>query len=292
MTRLFLTILLASFIFTGCLKGEDRLQPEDVTFQLEGYIDLEGASFSDGAAKEVALEESLKVLEERSQAVSSGLTSFEKGEEPGRFIVSADQDVDRKELAWLLTTPGMLDFRVVSDADTVKLEELIVRFRGEGQEPFDEEREEFVPELLKSLSPGTVPLFTAKGGNFMKRGALEEVMVVGDESLLGTGPELKKVKLFEQDHGFLMVSFSFADVHVNDWARVTRENIGKKIAIIFDNLILNAPVVMSEIPGGSCQITMGDTGEEEAKSFALLLRTRPLKYPVKIVEERAIGPSR
>ncbi|MGH8820410.1 MAG: protein translocase subunit SecD, partial [Rhodoferax sp.] len=75
---------------------------------------------------------------------------------------------------------------------------------------------------------------------------------------------------------------------------VTRENIGKRMAIILfeqgKGQVVTAPVIRSEIGGGRVQIS-GRMNAVEASDTALLLRSGSLAAPMNIVEERTIGPS-
>lgn len=74
------------------------------------------------------------------------------------------------------------------------------------------------------------------------------------------------------------------------WARITGANIDKRIAIILDDRIYSAPTVQSKIIGGSSQIT-GMSSSEEARVLQIVLKAGALKAPVKIIEERIVGPS-
>ncbi len=74
------------------------------------------------------------------------------------------------------------------------------------------------------------------------------------------------------------------------WARLTKENIGKQIAIVLDNYVYSYPVVQAEIRGGRSSIT-GDFTIEEAKDLANVLKSGKLPAPAKIIEEAVIGPS-
>lgn len=76
----------------------------------------------------------------------------------------------------------------------------------------------------------------------------------------------------------------------SDWARITGANINKRIAIVLDNVIYSAPVVRSKITGGNSQIE-GMANVQEAKLLEIVLKAGALPAPVKIIEERSIGPS-
>ena len=74
------------------------------------------------------------------------------------------------------------------------------------------------------------------------------------------------------------------------WARMTRENIGRCIAIVLDNYVCSAPRVNSEINGGNSQIT-GDFTVEEAKDLANVLESGKLPAPARIISETVVGPT-
>ncbi|MEJ2355430.1 MAG: protein translocase subunit SecD, partial [candidate division WOR-3 bacterium] len=75
------------------------------------------------------------------------------------------------------------------------------------------------------------------------------------------------------------------------WAQITGANVERQIAIVLDGIVKSAPVVRERIPNGRSQITMGDATMEEAKTLAIILKAGALPAPLKVVEERSIGPS-
>jgi len=75
-----------------------------------------------------------------------------------------------------------------------------------------------------------------------------------------------------------------------DWARITGNNIDKRISIILDGVVFSAPTVRSKITGGRSQIENIGT-LEEAKLLEIVLKAGALPAPVEIIEERVIGPS-
>lgn len=76
----------------------------------------------------------------------------------------------------------------------------------------------------------------------------------------------------------------------SDWARITGANINKRIAIVLDNVVYSAPNVRNKITGGNSQIE-GMANVQEAKLLEIVLKAGALPAPVKIIEERSIGPS-
>jgi preprotein translocase subunit SecD len=86
------------------------------------------------------------------------------------------------------------------------------------------------------------------------------------------------------------VSLSFDARGARLFERITGDNVGKKLAIVLDNNVSSAPVIQDRISGGRAQIT-GYFTMDEAKDLSIVLRAGALPAPVKILEERTVGPS-
>jgi preprotein translocase subunit SecD len=86
------------------------------------------------------------------------------------------------------------------------------------------------------------------------------------------------------------VSLSFNARGARLFERITGENIDKRLAIVLDNNVYSAPVIRDRIAGGRAQIT-GRFTMDEARDLAIVLRAGALPAPVKILEERTVGPS-
>jgi len=95
---------------------------------------------------------------------------------------------------------------------------------------------------------------------------------------------------FDQMTNRPMVLMYMSSDGAERWAKITGANIGKRIAIVLDGEVYSAPVVRSKITGGSSQIE-GMANVEEAKLLQIVLKAGALKAPVKIIEERVVGPS-
>ncbi|MCD8136098.1 MAG: protein translocase subunit SecDF [Parabacteroides gordonii] len=86
------------------------------------------------------------------------------------------------------------------------------------------------------------------------------------------------------------VSMSMNAEGAKAWARLTKENIGKSIAIVLDDMVYSAPNVNDEITGGRSSIT-GHFTPEEAKDLANVLKSGKMAASVHIVQEDVVGPS-
>jgi preprotein translocase subunit SecD len=145
------------------------------------------------------------------------------------------------------------------------------------------------PGAIEAALNGQVPfgsdLFTERGGNpvLVRR----QVVLTGD-------------RINDAQPGFDQRTSEPA-VHVNldgtgarIFKEVTRENVGKRMAIVLVEKgkaeVITAPVIREEIGGGRVQIS-GRMTTREANDVALLMRAGALAAPMEIVEERTIGPS-
>ncbi|MDR0799472.1 MAG: protein translocase subunit SecD, partial [Dysgonamonadaceae bacterium] len=95
---------------------------------------------------------------------------------------------------------------------------------------------------------------------------------------------------FRQNSSEAEVSMSMNSEGAKTWARLTRENIGKCIAIVLDNRVYSYPKVNDEITGGRSSIT-GHFSSEEAKDLANVLKSGKMPAPAYIVQEDVVGPS-
>ena len=86
------------------------------------------------------------------------------------------------------------------------------------------------------------------------------------------------------------VSMTMNAEGANVWARMTKDNIGRQIAIVLDGMVYSYPNVQSEIAGGSSQIT-GNFTLEEAEDLANVLKSGKLPAPATIIQEQVVGPS-
>jgi len=123
-----------------------------------------------------------------------------------------------------------------------------------------------------------------------KTGAVHKVPYVIKDKTLMTGDALKdaRVKLDQNNRPFVGLSLHPAGARL--FEQVTTENTGKRLAIILDNNIYSAPVIRQPISGGEA-IIEGRFSMEEARDLAIVLRAGSLPAPIKILEERTVGPS-
>ena len=140
-------------------------------------------------------------------------------------------------------------------------------------------------------------LFSNSSRTFLNDfGEEEEVYIVyhlvNNAELTGGVIEDAQVRLSQSGvtAGQPIVQMEMSSAGSREWARITGANIKKRIAIILDKKVHMAPVINSQIFGGSTVIE-GLDSVEEAEDIAIVLRAGALPVPVTIIEERIVGPS-
>ena len=109
----------------------------------------------------------------------------------------------------------------------------------------------------------------------------KRVMVSGDR-LTHAAPQL------DQQKGSWVVTFRFDSVGSREFGNVTKENVGRRFAVVLDNKVITAPVIEGPILGGSGQIE-GNFTPASAQNLSVLLNAGALPAPLKILEERTVG---
>jgi len=121
-----------------------------------------------------------------------------------------------------------------------------------------------------------------------KEGSTEHYAV--EHKIALDGAALKDARAsYEHDTNRPMILFELNHQGAKEFAKISRENIGRPLAIVLDGKVLTAPTIQSVIPNGRGQIT-GQFTSDDTATLAALLRAGALPAPLKVVEERSIGP--
>ena len=135
-----------------------------------------------------------------------------------------------------------------------------------------------------SLSGGRAPLgytlMTGSKGEESLQYVVKNKVEVSGEMLTNAGVD---------SQGEAKVTFSLDAIGARKFAEVTQKNIGRPFAIILDNQVVSAPVIQSVIPGGRGEIT-GRFSLPEARNLVILLRAGALPAPLRVLEEKTVGP--
>ncbi len=116
----------------------------------------------------------------------------------------------------------------------------------------------------------------------------KEYMILKKQIVTG-GDDLFKANMVFQE-GNPVVSISFNNTGARKFSTATQENKGKRLAIVMDNKIISAPSISNPIYSGDAVIT-GNFSVQSANELALMLKSGALPAPLKVIEERTIGPN-
>ena len=110
-----------------------------------------------------------------------------------------------------------------------------------------------------------------------------------DRNSILTGDYLEDARVTTDKNFCPQVNFSFDTLGSTLFAKITRENIGHRLAVVLDGEIIVAPVINSIISGG-VGVIQGNFTIQEASNLSILMRSGSLPAPLKILEERIVGP--
>ncbi len=147
---------------------------------------------------------------------------------------------------------------------------------------------------IKALFPRTVVFRwtaqpTQKEGNFFQLIALKVTNRDGRAPLDG-GAVVDARQDFAQNKSNSVVEMGMTAEGSKIWQRMTRENVGKSVAVVLDNYVQSFPTVQGEIPNGRTEIS-GNFTVEEAKDLANMLKSGKMPASAKIVQEEIVGPT-
>ena len=171
--------------------------------------------------------------------------------------------------------------------DTAKAKEILGRTATLEIRLVDEDKTDIAS--LESAQKGNAPygddLFKDRDGRPIL--VKKNVLLTG-ERITDAGPGV------DQQSGRSVVHVTLDGRGSNIFKQVTRENVGKRLAILLvekgQTEVVTAPVIQQEIGGGRVQIS-GMNSPQEATDISLLLRAGALAAPMQIIEERTVGPS-
>ena len=152
-----------------------------------------------------------------------------------------------------------------------------------------------MPQVKQFFPPEFKPMWTVKASAMDPNENIFELVAIkaptrdGKAPLDGGAVTDARVQ-YGNNGGSPEVSMTMNAEGANVWARLTKDNIGRQIAIVLDGMVYSYPNVQSEISGGSSQIT-GDFTLEEAEDLANVLKSGKLPAPATIIQEQVVGPS-
>ena len=272
------------------LPAEERAQLERARerpkFLLNLGLDLKGGThmrmelevdkLPAGIPVTEALQQAIEII--RNRVDQYGVAEPMIARQGARWIVVQLPGVTNSAQAKeLVGKTAQLEFRMLNDTDKASraLQKIV-----EAGDPFPNGGTTPSPAAAK-LVPEGMELVKGKDGT---------PYLLGPAQLTGAQLESARVDTGGGDYGMPVVGFKFKTEAAQKFTQLTAANVGKQMAIVLDGVVYSAPVIKGRIPGGS-GIIEGNFNSDEARSLAIVLRAGALPAPVKIIEERTIGPS-
>src|SRR5512137_17704 len=215
--------------------------------------------------KKTTLDQSLETI--RNRVDQFGVTEPEiipEGED--RILIQLPGIKDPKRAIDLIGKTALLEFKLVDEEHNLE------------------------DALRGNIPAGSILMKGAREGGEKTSGRRDTMYLLKERTLL-TGQSLENAQVKISDRfGEPYVAIKFNPQGAKDFDRITGENVNKRLAIILDGAVYSAPVIKERISGGDAQIT-GSFTMEDAKDLAIVLRAGSLPAPVKILEQRTVGPS-
>lgn len=152
------------------------------------------------------------------------------------------------------------------------------------------------PEVAAVFPAEFKAMWTVKSSDFIQDNNIYDLVAIKASSRDGKAPldggyvTDARVEYNDRQGGEPSVSMTMNAEGANVWARLTKENVGRQIAIVLDGTVYSYPNVLNEISGGVSSIT-GHFSIEEATDLTNVLKSGKLPAPATIVQEQVVGPS-
>jgi SecD/SecF fusion protein len=308
------------------LKPEDRKTLEERTIHLG--LDLKGgmhlvlevdkSKLSD-EEKKGATERALEIIRNRVDQFGVTEPVIEK-QGMDRILIQLPGVAERKRAKEIIGKTALLEFKLVEDSETqqnllTKIDEYLAKSETEDTSFLD------INPLLSNIEyiRGDFLVlsdFKEVVEEYLSREDVQDMIPRNREFLWGKSKTIEERKMYPLHlvHKKAVMTGSAiltADAGIGTsnnpygpkvdltmtrkarakWASITGANVGKRIAIVLDDIIQSAPVVRERIPTGRSEITLGNSPIEDAKDLAVILKAGALPAPVRIIEERSVGPS-
>ena len=262
-------------------------EPERVRKLLQGTASLEFWATYDAAEVEPFLVEANAALAEILAVQEEAPAVEEKAEETDVLAQELQQNEAEADAAIMKQNPlfsvlqpsgarGTACIGYAHYADTAKINKYFS-----------------MPQIKGLFPPEFKPMWTVKASKWAGENIFELVAIKStsrDGKAPLDGGVVTDARVQYGNNGSPEVSMSMNAEGANTWARMTKDNIGRQIAIVLDGMVYSYPTVQSEISGGSSQIT-GDFTVEESEDLANVLKSGKLPAPATIIQEQVVGPS-
>lgn len=206
-----------------------------------------------------------------------------------QIVVQLPGVKDPKRALELIGQTAQLEFKMVSDVPGIDLAQMINETVKAGQWSETESRKQLNLALQNRLPQGTEIYFEKVIDTKTQKES--KVPILLESPVLMTGEMVKNAQVriggtFNEPY----VSLDLTSRGSQIFATLTKKSVGKRLAIVLDEVVRSAPVIREEIIGGSAQIS-GNFTHNEATDLAIVLRVGALPAPVDIIQNLTVGAS-
>ena len=254
------------------LKAEDQKKMDDLLADSFSGLNVKESQVEDGRVRytvsyskdyassltDLTVDQAVKTIRNRIDQFGVAEPDIRK-QQHGRVQVQLPGMSDPERAIALIGQTAHLEFKIVDDAADPN------SVPGPGREILTERR-------------------SGPGG-----GEVERKIVVMREAAM-TGEHITDARVGMDQFGQPYVGLTFSSRGARDFERVTAENVKKRMAIVLDGTVYSAPTIQERIAGGRASIN-GNFTDAQARDLAVVLRAGALPAPIKVLEQRAVGPS-
>ena len=235
-----------------------------------------------------AVNQSLEILRNRiDQFGVAEPVIIRQGED--EIVIQLPGVKDPKRALKLLGDTAQLEFKMVADPEGINVAELVAQTIHSGSW-HEGESVKKLNQLLENRLPRDTSIYFEKEVDPVTKRETSRPLLLQNKILM-TGEMVKDARVrvggnFNEPYVSLDLTGSGARVFGN----ITEKNVGKRMAIVLDDVVRSAPVIREKILGGSAQIS-GSFTHEEATDLAIVLRVGALPAPVDIIQNMTVGAS-
>jgi SecD/SecF fusion protein len=233
-----------------------------------------------------AVDQSLEILRNRiDQFGVAEPVIIRQGDD--EIVIQLPGIKDPQRALKLLGDTAQLEFKVVADTTGQNLDQLVAQARDSKQWQDGESMSKLNRAVQSSLPENTSLYFEKNVDKQTQQEILTPILL--EDKVLMTGDMIKDAQVriggnFNEPY----VSLDMTGRGGKIFANITENNVGRRMAIVLDDVVRSAPVIRERILGGSAQIS-GSFTHEEAADLAIVLRVGALPAPVDIVQNMTVG---
>ncbi|MCB1137905.1 MAG: protein translocase subunit SecD [Leptospiraceae bacterium] len=279
---------------TGQLQGEEK---ENAEARLEQIKDILSVSEE---RKQELLHQARDIIDKR--LVAQGLTESEIRIQPGSYSIAVDMPgaANSSEVLERVRDTVTVEYRLVNDEATDRISKMdfseekkkiieIYRSPRPDQVLVEEIRKEVAEKAELKPEEGRLFQYWSRGANGTGAMLPRDFYVLGPVVMDG-GDMADARASVARDSAFYQINFQLTATGADKFTEITRNNIGKRLAVLWGDRVVSAPKINEVIPTGSGVIN-GQFGKRESTEVANVIREGALPLPLEVISVSYVGPT-